>query len=314
MSSEIGFVIVSHNYPQQLLRLVCSLQRFYDNPLIAIHHDVSQSPIRYGEFPPDVKFVAPHTKTRWGHFSVLTASLRGLELLYANAQPKWFFLLSGADYPVMPADMVLRELSKNEVDALLDYREVGSLEPPDNPALWQFCRAENAELARRRYVAWRLCLPVVRRGPRIGAKCLYLPIRSWGAPFNSQFKCFFGDFWFAGNSKVASVLLNPSKRHVQLRRHLRLRQCPEECYYHSVLANTPSLKISKATRRFAQWDGGAHPKFLDMEAFPAIIRSNAYFARKFLHNAPVLDEIDRLLGYPPERASELGRVLINPVL
>ena len=51
MSKAIGFVIISHNYPQQLLRLVRCLQRNYNNPPIAIHHDLGQSQIRRDDFP-----------------------------------------------------------------------------------------------------------------------------------------------------------------------------------------------------------------------------------------------------------------------
>ena len=43
---RIGFVILSHNNPQQLRRLVLCLQQAYDNPPIAIHHDFGQSSLR----------------------------------------------------------------------------------------------------------------------------------------------------------------------------------------------------------------------------------------------------------------------------
>ena len=127
MSNRIGFVILSHNNPRQLLRLVLCLQRIYDNPPIAIHHDIGQSQIRRDDFPSDAQFVSPHLKTGWGKFSVVGAALRALELLYQNAEPDWFVLLSAADYPTMPAGRVLERLSSSGMDAFLDYREVPSL-------------------------------------------------------------------------------------------------------------------------------------------------------------------------------------------
>jgi hypothetical protein len=68
MAREIGFVIISHNQPQQLLRLVRRLQSLYDNPPIAVHHDFAQSPIRRDEFPSDVKFVCHTLKRDGGSF------------------------------------------------------------------------------------------------------------------------------------------------------------------------------------------------------------------------------------------------------
>jgi hypothetical protein len=299
---QIGFIIVAYNHPQQLLRLVRRLQQMYDNPPIAIHYDVGQSPIRPADFPPDVKFVSPHLKTRWGHISVVEASLRTLKLLYDRAEPKWFFSLSGSDYPTMPANIVLNELKSVEVDALLDYREVPNIgadsycPPPDNPALRNFTLPTNLALAWRRYVELVVWFPIIRRGPRFGRYKLYLAREAWNSPFGPGFKCFFGDYWFAGNSKVARILLNPTRMHLRLRRYLRFRPVPEECYYQTILANTVGLKISTATRRFANWvDDGPHPRVLDLGDLAAITQSRAYFARKFAPNSPVLDELDKNL-------------------
>jgi hypothetical protein len=300
---QIGFIIVAYDHPQQLLRLVRRLQQMYDNPPIAIHYDVNQSPIRPADFPSDVKFVSPHVKTRWGNFSVVRASLLALELLYDGADPTWFFSLSGSDYPIMPACTVLEELTSAKVDALLDYRAVPDLgadlrcPPPDNPALYSFALPTNLALAWERYVELNIWLPIIREGPRLGRHRLHLGREAWRSPFGPEFKCFFGDYWFAGNSKVANVLLNPTSTHLRFRRYLRSRSVPEECYYQTVLANTEGLKISTATRRFADWTaGGAHPKVLDMDDMPAITQSKAYFARKFAPDSLLLDEMDKILS------------------
>jgi hypothetical protein len=332
MSKRIGFVILSHNNPHQLRRLVRCLQRIYDNPPIAIHHDLGQSPLRPDDFPPNAEFVVPHTPTRWGQFSVVIAAIRAIELLYRNATPDWFFLLSGADYPTMPAEKVLGELASSTADALLDYRRVPSLSdashkhlfrirlsryfievgtwrfdqpypPPDNPELEHFEVSNNLVLAWRRYIGIHAMVPVIRSGPRIGRYTLYLPFEDWSRPFTDDFKCFYGDHWFAGNHKVVEILLNPTDKHMKLRRHLRFRPSAEECYYHTILGNDAGLKISRATRRFADWSqsaggllGGAHPKVLAINDLPTIISSKSYFARKFAPDSPVLDEIDKLLS------------------
>ena len=330
MSKRIGFVILSHNNPRQLLRLVLCLQRIYDNPPIAIHHDIGQNQIRRDDFPSDAQFVSPHLKTGWGKFSVVAAALRALELLYQNAEPDWFVLLSAADYPTMPAGRVLERLSSSGMDAFLDYREVPSLSDsnidyklsfsvnfinfgtlrvdrpypaPENPALRHFVLPNNLDLAWRRYIGFHVWLPIIRSGPRVGRYMLNLPFEDWRAPFAPDFKCLYGDHWFTGNRKVAKILLHPTAKHIQLRRHLRFRHNPDECYYQTVLGNTAGLKISKATGRFTEWSQSAggpqgewHPKVLGLEDLPAIISSKAYFARKFAPESLVLDEIDKMLS------------------
>jgi hypothetical protein len=303
MSIKIGFVIVSYANPEQLLRLVRRLQSLFDNPPIVCHHDFGQCALRVEEFPREIRFVMPHEKTGWGKYAVVTAALRALELLYQTATPDWFVLLSGADYPTMRADEVLADIASSGADALLDLREVPSsptkvsYPPPENPTLQHFVSAENLALAWRRYVGFSAWVPIVRAGPRIGRYTMYFPfeMKRW-SPFDAAFKCFYGDHWFSGNSKVAQILLTPTQKHLHLRRHLRWRVVPEECYYHSVLGNSPHVKILRATRRYSEWlGGGAHPQILTVNDLPAIISSRAHFARKFEPDTPVLDEIDRFL-------------------
>jgi hypothetical protein len=303
MSTTIGFVIVTYATPTQLLRLVQRLQRVYDNPPIVCHHDFGQCGLNIDEFPKETRFVLPNEKTGWGKFVVVVAALRALELLYQKSSPDWFVLLSGSDYPTMRADDVLADLASCGGDALLDLREVPSSPPnlpyelPENPTLQHFVSTENLALAWRRYVGFNAWFPIIRAGPRVGRHTMYFPfeMKRW-SPFDAWFKCFYGDHWFSGNSKVAHILLTPTQKHLHLRRHLRWRVVPEECYYHSVLGNSPHVKIVKATRRYSEWlGGGAHPQFLTVKDLPAMISSEAHFARKFEPNTPVLDEIDRLL-------------------
>lgn len=304
MSVTIGFIILSHDNPPQLLRLVRCLQRVYSNPPIVCHHDFGQSPILPQEFPSDIRFVQPHLKTRWGQFSIVAAALRALELLYQDdASPDWFFLLSAADYPTMRPEKVREELKWNDTDALLDYRKISGISSPSshtpakNPSLQHFSTPGYMRLAWMRYAAFNAALPIIRSGPRLGRHTVYLPFKAWRSPFGPQFGCFAGDQWFAGNKKVASILLHPTQKHMQFRRYLRRRIVPDECYYQTILANTPDLRIDRATRRFAEWMGGGyHPRILGLDDLPAIVSSRAFFARKFAPDSPVLDELDRMLS------------------
>ena len=302
MVKQIGFVILSHTNPSQTFRLIRSLQRVYGNPVIVCHHDFGQSAVSPQEFPSGTYLVTPHVKTSFGHFSVVTAMLRGLELLYQIAEPDWFFLLSGADYPTLQSEKVIDDLVCTEVDALLDYREVpdNPTECPgprsENPALQVFSAPSSLEEAWTRYIGFKAWSPVIRSGPRLGRHTTSFSFKKPFLPFSDNFKCFFGDHWFAGNQKTAQILRNPKDRDIRLRRHLRWRYIPEECYYQTVLGNAVNLKISKATKRFAKWRiGSLHPEVLGLDDLPDIISMKAHFARKFAADSPVLDEIDRML-------------------
>lgn len=300
MVEKIGFVILSHNLPDQLLRLVRRLQRLYDNPPIAIHHDFNQCPIDTAMFPSGIKFVIPSLKTRWGQWPVVEGCLRALQILYEHSSPEWFFLLSGVDYPIAPAHTVRTGLASCGVDALIDYREVvnigdgSEISPPENATLVHLTSRFRAELAYRLYVGLNLWMPLIRKGPRIGRKTWRFRVRDWRGPFDPTFKCYWGDFWFGANAKAANVLCNPTTKHLRLQRYLHLRTNPEECYFQTVLANDVGIKLSSATRRYVCWYGADHPKILGVDDLPAIASSGAYFARKFAPGTRVLDELDRM--------------------
>ena len=109
MSASIAFVLLSHREPAQLLRLVTTLNRLYDDPPIACHHDFSQCPLDTANFPGNVRFVTASIRTGWAKWSVVRAMLAALRLLYDHADPDWFILLSGADYPIRDAAAVRAE-------------------------------------------------------------------------------------------------------------------------------------------------------------------------------------------------------------
>jgi hypothetical protein len=124
MPFKIGFAIITHNEPEQLLRLVKILNAMFGAPPIVCHHDFSQCSLQESLFPTNVRFVHPYIVTRWGDITAPLAALRAFSLLRNADQPDWFFLLSGSCYPVRPADEIVADLSNTHYDAYLDNREI----------------------------------------------------------------------------------------------------------------------------------------------------------------------------------------------
>lgn len=304
----IGFVILSHSDPAQLLRLVTTLNRLYGDPPIACHHDSAQCAIDVTVFPGNVRFVEPSIRTGWAKWSVVRGFFAALRLLYERDAPDWFVLLSASDYPVRRAAAVRADLEALGADALIDYRQIGDTAAsatarfgPCNPELEHFETECDQRLKRSRYEGAELWLPMLRfddggRRVRPGRFTVHLPFATPLGPFSRDFPCFYGDHWFTGNARVARLLLAPTPQHLKLQQHLTMRTSPDECYFQSVLCNEPGLRLVRDNRRYAQWNGGgAHPQSLTEADLGAIGASNAHFARKFAHGAPVLDRIDAML-------------------
>lgn len=304
--TRIGFVLLTHACPEQTLELVKALNRLYDGPLIACHHDFGQCPLDRSVFPDNVTFVNPHFTTFWGCFSIIPAALAGLRtLMEGKNPPDWVYLLSGSDYPTASSDEVRRLLAGTEVDAFIDHRRIdyNSLPARDEPdESTGFKRRSYLRLAYQRYCAVAVPRPGRDRPwafPPVGHSYLFHPW--WRAaipsPFSKEFSCYAGEHWFTVNSRAAAVLLDCSLRARRLLAHLRKRESPEECFYHSILGNAP-LRLSANNLRYIHWPAGSawHPSTLSLEHLPEIRVSGAHFARKVAYDSPLISELDRLTG------------------
>ena len=302
---KIGFVILSHRDPDQLLRLCRRLATLYDDPPIACHHDFSQSSLDPRLFPPCVSFVTPSMATTWGKWVGIKITLAATELLYRVDDPDYFVLLSGSDYPLASARTVERDLVASGADAFLDgYSTVDAMrgaESPHEHYLANFRSPMNIQIGRRRYVRAQIKVPVPRRtaagGWRLGGRTYPLPFDSPFAPFGPHFRSYYGSQWFTANRAVARRLLNPTPIELRLQRHLKARIIPEESYVQTVVMNDPSLTVDHRARHYADWKrGGPHPAFLTIDDLDEARDTGAHFARKFLPDDPALDEIDRFLN------------------
>ena len=305
-----GFVIMSHKAPHQLLRLTRALNALYGDPPIACHHDFSQCDLRKSEFPANVRFVDPFIKTAWAKWSLVEATLSALQLLYASADPDFFFLISAADYPTVDADRARMDVLRSGADAFIDafpLEKALRSDPEIGDAHLAVHRApHNLRLEQERYLRAQLKVPIVRfrppphtttveRYPRLGRLTKPLPFDAPFSPFDATYRCYVGSQWFTANKKVAAKLLSPSVKDLELRRYYQNRVVPDESYFQTVIRNDASLKAENRTFRYAQWHG-AHPIDLGEQHLETIMSAQAHFSRKFRPDDPVLDLIDRRLG------------------
>lgn len=312
----IGFVILSHRSPKQLLRLCRTLGRLYGDPPIACHHDFAQHMFDPSDFPSNVWFVRPSIATAWAKWSLVEATLTALELLYDSADPDVFYVISAADYPTSSPEKAIADLDRSDADVHIDafpLREALNGDALIGDAHLAHHRApHNLMLERGRYLNAQLRIPIVRlrppahsttteRYPRLGRLTAALPFASPFSPFGHGYDCYVGSQWFTGNRRAAHKLLHPSPPDRKLQRYYRSRVVPDESYFQTVLCNDQSLSWENRTYRYANWHG-AHPIDLFENDFDKIAASGAHFSRKFRENDPVLDRIDTFLFSVGEKA------------
>lgn len=303
MPLKIGFAVLSHNEPEQLLRLICGLNEVFGDPPVVCHHDFGKSSLDEARFPGNVRFVRPHLVTSWGHINVPLAALKAFHVLQEYAQPDWFVLLSGSDYPVRPAAAIIADLSHSDFDAYLDHRQIlyRALPPGQTAQDFGFGRPAWVRLAYDRYYA----LPLFW-WPHL-SKTLLL---TGAFPFQKKYvflrnpsilrwigseapaRIYGGDFWFQANQRAIDRLLNDPSVPMLVRYYCRRRNA-DESLFHTILCNQPDLRICKDHKRYEDWPrNGKHPKWLEASDVPKIVASGAHFARKFRPDGVVQDFID----------------------
>lgn len=292
MSAPLGFILLTHRAPLQILRLIRKLNTMFDQPPIVIHHDFSQCDLPLDEFPSNVEFVRPHLKTAWCDWSVTEATTRAIAQMYRAPQPpRRFVFLSGADYPIKPAAQILSDLNKGNYDAQITYELV---RPGHLKTHMQVVGFERYLTKVHEYRSVNKKLQPRMRELRISHPALtrYL------LPFAKEnLRCYVGWNWFCGNEKAARAITEFHRTRPALAKHYKSRlMCAEESYHHTILCNTRGLKVLNDDYRYTDWSGGGgHPKTLGMEDLPALLASTDHFARKFdENNTQILDELDAI--------------------
>lgn len=299
---EIGFLLLTYRAPAQALRLVRRLNQSFDEPAIVMHHDFGKCDFPVAELPANVALVRPHLDTGWGTFSIVDAFMAALTLLMDGPRPPdWFFFLSGADYPIQRAERVRQELGETAADAFMNIARVNPFALGRGIANSSF-GPEWHQLAFRRWF-WRdLTLPRIEAGPRVSLtrrriRYPWLPFTH--GPFRNGFRCYAGEATITGNRRTAERLLDFHSRNRWLADHYRRCECPDESYLHSIMGNTPDLRVVNDAKRYIDWRGQhRHPKTLTVGDLPTMLASAAPFARKFdpAVDSAVLDRLDELLA------------------
>lgn len=298
-----GFLLVTHAHEPQLRRLAWRLARSFPGAPIVVHHDHGQTPlVARDQLPPTLSFVDDWMPTRWGGWSVVEATLRGVRAMLARPdRPRWITHLSGADYPLQPAGRILDDLERGGGDAYLRHLPVDpALPPPPPPAdprrLDVAVAPDGYREAIGRY--WRfildLPLPGGRRVPLF--RSLWPPLMRLQAPYGRTLRCHAGASWWTMRDSAAERLLAWHRGHPRLARHLRRRVAPDESYVHTVLLALRDVRVVDEHFRWMDWTaGGAHPREVSAADLPSLLASGRHFARKFAPDAPVLDLLDRHL-------------------
>lgn len=301
---KVCYLIQTYKNPEQIYRLVCLIKKQAPNSQVIVSHDFSNCNLDVAALQnfPKVQ-VFPGQGGR-GDFATVQRYLDAVEwLLSNNVDFDWLVNITGQDYPIQPLSQIENFLTETSYDGFIEYFNVFSKE-----SHWNI--REGCSRYLYKYKQLVLDLPEWQ-------KELLKPLKiinyiqpffrlnfSYGitfgvrnpAPFNENFICYGGAFYCTLSKKCIQYLHEFAKANPEVVDYYRSVSIPEESLIQTVLVNSGLFRLCDDSKRYFDFSTtrNGRPQTLTTNDYPALVESNAHFARKFdlSEGSKILDLLD----------------------
>lgn len=279
-SFQVAHLILAHNVPDHLFRLVERLRR--PDAHIFIHvdakSDISPYRIQFADYP-DVHLIQKRTKANWGGFSLVQATLDSLIEIQASGKPFTYVnLLSGSDYPIKPIRDFHSMLTRSMGLSFFEYEIEGT-------SWW-----DEAQPRLRNY-HWVDC----QFPGKNGLQALVNRITPSRTP-PGRMAIVGRSQWFTVYAGHVRHILDFVRNNPAYVRFFRYTWGPDEFFFQTILYNSPYRdQLINDNLRYIDWSTGQpSPRVLTIDDAQLLHSSDKWFARKFdpQISGPLLDEID----------------------
>lgn len=287
---RVCYQVHTHRHPAQINRLVRTLLASSPECVVVVNHDrrgpeLDEAALaRLGDVHLQV------TDGGYGDWSHVRRYLEVADLLDARGIGyDWMANLTGQDYPVKPLPTAEAQLAAADVDGfILTF-------PVETPAApWPPGRAQSRYWYRYRRLrglsprSMRALRPVqvanrVQPWVRVNVSFgLSVGVRT-RAPFGPGLVCHGGSFWCTLARSAVERVREFARQRPDVVAHYHGTLAPDESFIHTVLANTPGIRLSPDCLRYFDFSRSRfnHPRTLDESDVAPAAASGAHFARKW---------------------------------
>ena len=278
---RLAHLVLTHTNPAQLSRLVGRL--LHDNADIYIHVDLKTdiAPFLQITDAENVYFVHRRVKVNWAGYSIVRATLNGLEeILASNNTYDYINLLSGQDYPIKKTGALHSFLAANPGKAFMHTLSVENEWREAIPRITEYHMPDINFPGKHRVLGMINKLMPKRKMP-----LNMVPVG------RSQ--------WFTITAPCAAYIVDYLDKHKKVERFFKMSWAPDEMIFQTILYNSPWKKdMVNDNLVYVDWSkGGASPKVLTMADAGELGRSAKLFARKFNPeiDTEILDHLDKTI-------------------
>lgn len=320
---NVIYFLQTHTRPAQVARLVRVITESNPEALVLISHDVTGQALNVASLEALGNVHVLLHKGGYGDFSHLDRYFAAVDWLEENGiDYNWVENLSGQDYPLRPIPEIEAGHNSASFDGFLRYTAVFpervppdadrgeegyQLTPPFDAAMrydYRHWRVGKATDFKYRLMYPLMALNLVQPWIRVSNSYAAVGIRRRESVFGPDFVCYGGSFFCTLRAECVRYVREFARANPGVVDFFRTVMAPEETFFHSVLVNSGQFKLSTDYKRYIDWTHGehTHPKTLGVEDVPALLASNANWARKLdLAKDPKLFDIldQRVLRRPP---------------
>ncbi|MFN6020968.1 MAG: beta-1,6-N-acetylglucosaminyltransferase [Bacteroidota bacterium] len=311
----INYIILAHHFPTQLKKLVDRLND--ENVYFYIHIDVTSNIQSFKELisHSNVIFLEKRENAMWGNFTIVQATLNGMNEVIKYGRGGFTILLSGQDYPLVSNQYIESFLSTHQTYNFIDIKPIQEAWPGEYTyKLHKYYLNLTPKRANGLFISYFLDIPFIsflktsfrlmKNGIKQREMRLFLFIFKSFKKRNSPTPDHYGgsQWWALNNGTLKMILKYVEENPLFLNFH-RYTYIPDEIFFHTIikiLANKyPEIKILPSLT-YVNW------KKLDYD-FPAVFGTNdleeltkakkngKLFARKFEAHIDegILDLLDK---------------------
>ncbi|WP_136808912.1 beta-1,6-N-acetylglucosaminyltransferase [Desulfosediminicola flagellatus] len=271
---KIGFLILAHNNPARLLRLITRLHSEDPTCNIIIHYDRNSTSGEFQNLQEScISMQRIHIlkgknriKCNWGGFSIVQATLNLMEYGLTNlSNCDYYYLLSGSCYPVRPLHHLKSFLTKNLGTAFIEC----------NDAQWIKGGMREDRYLYRHFFNFKTQPWIFRR--------TYWLQRFFGIKHKLPSpieRIYFGSQWWCLPATSVSHIFKLSKDKIIINFFKRV-WIPDECFFQSlIILNTAAIERTNHSLTYYNFDNLGRPTITPKESLKYFNFRNHYFIRK----------------------------------
>ncbi len=287
---KIAYIILAYKYPEQLSRLIHTLQS--GQSAFFVHIDAKADMAAFNNAlasgTGDITFVK-RENSRWGSIGLVKAVLNGIrQVLCSSVHFDYISVMGGQHYPVKSIQFIEDYFYKNNDKSHIQYIK-----------LPMGCWGEEGgmeRLYRYHYMNFNN-----RTLNKIVNRCLkYVNFALPSKTFPAYIKAYYGgEFIFGFNRYAAQYIMSFIEDHPDFMDFYKYAYCPDEMFFQTLLMNSDDERVLSNIVdehfTYVDWDSPPpHPSILTAGDFDKLLKTDKLFARKFDITADtrILDLID----------------------